>query len=415
MRGQDVEAIAVFGDEGFRNYEFLEGFAKPRGVSVLVVPKPPPAADAVGITGHAAAGKENEKDRQAMTAYYATVAKSPEVGELLHTLETRHQRRIERLESMAAKARDVVWYPFTQHHGMTAADITAIDSAHGDCFQTLVKPKPQNSEQKPSQNSSATTAAAATDGEPLLQPTFDGSASWWTQGLGHGDPELARTAAYAAGRYGHVMFPGTIHEPALSLCERLLKLSQNPRLQRVFFGDNGSVGMEVAVKMGLRAASKRYGWSSSSNSSSSASDSGSGSGSEQEEIGILGLSGSYHGDTLGAMECSEPSTFNKKVEWYRGRGHWMDFPQAKMTRGVWKVVVPESMGQEGLALSENSSEFASLAAIFDLAGRKESDLARWYKTYVRTTLEDLVVRQGRRFGALIIEPVVLGAGGMLFS
>ena len=52
---------------------------------------------------------------------------------------------------------------------------------------------------------------------------------------------------------------------------------------RVFFSDNGSTGMEVALKMALRAAGKRYGWQ----------------GVDGHEVGVIGLKGGYHGDTVG--------------------------------------------------------------------------------------------------------------------
>jgi dethiobiotin synthetase/adenosylmethionine--8-amino-7-oxononanoate aminotransferase len=294
---------------------------------------------------------------------------------------------------MADSAHKVIWYPFTQHRDLSASDITVIDSAHEDCFHTL---KPASPIRKKTSKAGKGSGDGPKEPNSLLQSTFDGSASWWTQGLGHANPELALTSAYAAGRYGHIIFAGTIHDPALSLAELLLRSSQNPRLQRVFFSDNGSTGMEVAVKMALRAVTRRYG----SNVNGT-----------QSDIGILGLRGSYHGDTMGAMDCSEPSTFNQKVEWYQGRGYWFDFPTVKMVKGAWTVSMPGSMGKD----PGDSSRFPCLPAIFDLEARKNSDLASRYQTYIRSSLEKLAVQDGRRFGALIIEPVILGAGGMLFA
>lgn len=309
-----------------------------------------------------------------MRSYYQNSAKESEVLRLLEEMSVNNTERVQRLEEMADRAQEMIWYPFTQHQGMKARDITVIDSAHDDYFQTF---DPSTSKDTPSE----------------LRPTFDGSASWWTQGLGHGNPELSLSAAYAAGRYGHVMFAGAVHEPALSLADNLLKTIDNPRLTKVFYTDNGSTGMEVAVKMGLRASCDRYGWNAS-----------------QEQIGILGLKGSYHGDTIGVMDCSEPSTFNKKVEWYRGRGHWFDFPLVKMVGGSWKVEIPGELQAE---LGEDV-DFASLGSVFDLGQRLESATAQRYKDYIHRTIEDLVHRQGVKFGALILEPVILGAGGMLF-
>lgn len=370
MRGYDVHSVLLFKDDYYKNHEYLRTYFQKRGIPLLPLPQPPekPSQGADALA----------RDEENMSKYYQDIAEDPEIEALVDGMSTKNAERIQRLEAMASRAHDVIWYPFTQHHGMTSKDITVIDSAHDDHFQTL---KPDHGRE-------------GKKGSPLLQPTFDGSASWWTQGLGHGNPELSLTAAYAAGRYGHVMFAGAVHEPALSLAELLLKSTGNPRQRRVFYSDNGSTGMEVAIKMGLRAACDRYGWDAS-----------------KEQINILGLKGSYHGDTIGVMDCSEPSTYNKKVEWYRGRGHWFDFPQVKMSQGVWRVEIPPSL-KESLG---SDLEFPSLNTIFDLESRKESGAGKRYQAYIKSTLEDLIQRQGKKFGALIMEPVILGAGGMLFA
>ena len=109
------------------------------------------------------------------------------------------------------------------------------------------------------------------------------------------------------------MFAGATHAPALTLAERLLNGMNNPRLTKVFYTDNGSTAVEVGIKMALRASCKRYDWDGS-----------------KEEVGVIGLKGSYHGDTIGAMDASEPCVYNKKVDWYRGRGFWFDYPTVTM-------------------------------------------------------------------------------------
>ena len=287
---------------------------------------------------------------------------------------------------MSRDAKESIWYPFTQHNLLPRDRISAIDSAYGDHFQVFIDSPPNKS---PSPTSAA---AAVADERPLLQPAFDGSASWWTQGLGHGNPRLALSAAYAAGRYGHVMFAEAVHEPALALAETLLKGMGNPRLSRVFYSDNGSTGCEVAVKMALRASRKRYGWGA------------------DESVGILGLKGSYHGDTMGAMDCSEPSVFNEKVEWYEGKGFWFDYPTVQCVNGRWLIDMPETLQRE----LGSGADFDSLGDVFDLETRAGSDLFGKYKGFVQATLERLR-SEGRKFGALMLEPVVLGAGGMIFA
>ena len=198
-------------------------------------------------------------------------------------------------------------------------------------------------------------------------------------------------AAHAAGRYGHVMFAETIHEPALSLAETLLQTLRNPRLRRVFYSDNGSTGCEVAVKMALRTARKRYGWDAA------------------EQLGVLGLKCSYHGDTTGAMDCSEPCTFNEKAEWYEGKGHWFHYPTIMCKEGKWIVDIPEALRG---SLGEGEA-FAALAGVFGLGKRAQGEKRRRYEECIKQDLRKLQ-EEGRKFGALMLEPVLLGAGGMVF-
>ncbi|KAL4905268.1 hypothetical protein BDW74DRAFT_185307 [Aspergillus multicolor] len=366
LRGYDVHSVLLFRDDYYQNHEYLGNYFRNKSIPLVPLPAPPKRPQEQDVGSRA-------RDLEALDNYYSSVAEGTDVIGLLDELNLKNKQRIDYLEEMASRAQKTIWYPFTQHHGMAPKDITPIDSAYDDFFQTY---KTQGSTE-----------------QGKLQATFDGSASWWTQGLGHGNPGLALSAAYAAGRYGHVMFPGNIHEPALKLAEQLLETVGNSRLQKVFYTDNGSTGMEVALKMALRAACDRYGWDAS-----------------REQINILGLKGSYHGDTIGVMDCSEPSTYNQRVEWYRGRGHWFDFPLVKMSQGIWNVEIPAELQE---SLGENQ-EFSSLDAVFDLESRVQSEVGRRYSKYIKDTIERLVVQDGRKFGALIMEPIILGAGGMLF-
>lgn len=104
------------------------------------------------------------------------------------------------------------------------------------------------------------------------------------------------TASYAAGRYGHVLFPESINEPVLSLSQKLLRTVGNKWASRVFYSDNGSTAMEVALKMALRSSSLKYNFDG--------------------DLKILGLNGSYHGDTIGVMDACSPNVYNQQVIWY---------------------------------------------------------------------------------------------------
>lgn len=388
LRGYDVESILMFENDVHENAAYLrEYFREKFGVPVVGVEAPPERL------------RDQRADEKRMMSYYAK-ATARGTGVLKH-LAARHAERINRLESMPTKALSTIWYPFTQQTLLTPETITAIDSAKGDFFQTLVPQPPIASSGSISSKTVSQDPVEASAASPLLQPSFDGSASWWTQGLGHGAPSLTLAAAYAAGRYGHVMFAETVHEPALGLAEALLEgmhRAGNHRLTRVFYSDNGSTGVEVALKMALRAAAKRYGWDET--------DAGT-----DQPVGVVALKGGYHGDTLGAMECAEPSAYNRKVDWYRGRGVWLDYPTVLCVEGRWVVEIPGTMAGEG----QQVVEFETLSQVFDLAGRRhDNTTVALYEEYIEKTLRDYL-GQGRKLGALLIEPVVIGAGGMLLA
>ncbi|KAJ4309795.1 hypothetical protein N0V84_011304 [Fusarium piperis] len=354
IRGHNIETVLLFQDMQYENYQYLKDYFSKEGILVETIPGPPPR-------------KPNDtEETEQMTEYYAS-HNDGNIQQVLETLDKKGKDRISRLESMSEKASKSIWYPFTQQKFVTADTISAIDSAHGDYFQVLNK-----------------------DSDQLLQPAFDGSASWWSQGLGHANSRLTLAAAYAAGRYGHVMFAEAIHEPALALAEMLLKGADNPRFSRVFYSDNGSTGCEVAVKMALRAARLRYGWGPNDN------------------VNILGLKGSYHGDTIGAMDCAEPCVYNEKIEWYEGKGYWFDYPTVQCVKGKWVVDVPEALrGDLG-----TGAKLDSISEVFDLQKRLDTEAYQKYARYIERVLEKLQAA-GRKFGALMMEPVVLGAGGMI--
>lgn len=359
IRGYDVQSIMLFQDKKYQNYLYLaDYFMQKYNIPVMSLQEPPERL-------------ENEaRDVEAMKEYYEQRTEENVVGTVLEHLDSNHTTRLARLENMAQKAHETIWYPFTQHEHLPAKDIMTIDSAHGDYFQSY-NPKSQE--------------------HGALQASFDGSASWWTQGLGHANSQLTMAAAYAAGRYGHVMFAGAIHEPAMTLAENLLQGTGNSRLTRVFYSDNGSTGTEVAVKMGLRAARVRYGWG------------------PNEKLGVIGLKGGYHGDTIGAMDCSEPCVYNENIEWYEGKGYWFDYPTILCKDGKWQISAPEGMEKE----LGQPQDYASLQQIFDVEAREKKDGHKLYESFIVEKLQALRA-QGRKFGALIMEPIVLGAGGMAF-
>lgn len=362
LRGYDVDGALVFREDYYRNFDYFARWFAERSIPLAVVDRPP-ALDA-----------DKQRDVQNMHAYYDSIAAAGQDGQVGHSLQSlvqrlqrKHESRVEKLESAAQRSLDTVWWPFAQHKTITKDQVAFIDSAKGDMFTSV-------------------TDARRGSTKAILEPRFDGSASWWTQCLGHAHPELALAAANAAGRYGHVIFASTAHEPGLELSERLLTSVGAGWASRVFFSDNGSTGMEVALKMALRAVAiagklERH---------------------EARHLAVLGLKGSYHGDTIGAMDACEDNLFNERVDWYEGKGFWLDPPTVLTSRG--RVTVKHG---------DRTVEYDDMAALFDLNARLQSDpLAEHYRVSIESTLKAHMKTTRSKFGALVLEPVIMGAGGM---
>jgi adenosylmethionine-8-amino-7-oxononanoate aminotransferase len=123
------------------------------------------------------------------------------------------------------------------------------------------------------------------DGRRLL----DGISSWWVNIHGHAHPALNAALAAQAAKLEHVVFAGATHEPAVALAEQLSSLLP-PGLTRIFYSDNGSTAIEVALKMA---------WQYWQNRGQSA------------RRNFIALHHAYHGDTVGAMSPSETTAFSK--------------------------------------------------------------------------------------------------------
>jgi adenosylmethionine-8-amino-7-oxononanoate aminotransferase len=123
------------------------------------------------------------------------------------------------------------------------------------------------------------------DGRRLL----DGTSSWWVNIHGHSHPRLNRALGEQARQFEHVMFAGCTHAPAVDLAERLLEIVP-PGLTRVFYSDNGSTAVEVALKL-----AHQY-WRNLD---------------QPDRTTFITLHHAYHGDTVGAMSVSEDSLFTR--------------------------------------------------------------------------------------------------------
>lgn len=127
---------------------------------------------------------------------------------------------------------------------------------------------------------------------------IDAISSWWTNLHGHSHPYIAKKIYEQALQLEHVLFAGCTHEPAVQLAERLIPLLRG-NFSKIFYSDNGSTAVEVAIKMALQY------WKNKAGSSLQVSGT---------RAKILALHHSYHGDTFGAMSISERGVFTQAFE-----------------------------------------------------------------------------------------------------
>ena len=215
--------------------------------------------------------------------------------------------------------RQHVWHPFTQ--AQTAPDPIPITSAKG-------------------------IRLYAEDGREFL----DLISSWWVNLHGHAHPTIAAAIAKQAHTLEQVIFAGFTHQPAAQLAHELVQRLP-AGLTRVFFSDDGSTAVEVALKMALQY------WRNQG---------------EAQRARFLAFEGGYHGDTVGAMSVGRGSDFFSTYGSLLFEVGLLPYPQ------TW----------DGDADVE-SKEQAALAV-----------------------LDAYLAQHGETLAGVIIEPLVQGAAGM---
>lgn len=123
------------------------------------------------------------------------------------------------------------------------------------------------------------------DGRRLL----DASGSWWCNNLGHGHPRLRDAIRRQSESLMHCTLAAATHEPAVRLAAELVEVAP-PGLSRVFYSDNGSTSVEVALKVAFQY------WQQNG---------------EPHRTRFLSLPGAYHGDTLGVMSAGAVDAFTR--------------------------------------------------------------------------------------------------------
>jgi adenosylmethionine-8-amino-7-oxononanoate aminotransferase len=120
---------------------------------------------------------------------------------------------------------------------------------------------------------------------------IDGIASWYTCMYGHSNAYIVNKVQQQMQQLDHVVFAGFTHEPAVKLSEALINILPDNQ-EKIFFSDNGSTSVDVAIKMAMQYHFNRG----------------------EKRTKIIALENGFHGDTFGAMSVSGLSVYNGPFE-----------------------------------------------------------------------------------------------------
>jgi adenosylmethionine---8-amino-7-oxononanoate aminotransferase len=189
----------------------------------------------------------------------------------------------------------------------------------------------------------------AKDGRKII----DAVSSWWVNLHGHGNPRIAEAIAKQARKMEHVILAGFTHESAEELADGLRKWVA-PSLTHLFFSDDGSTAVEVALKLAVQHFSNTG---------------------RSEKREFVALQHGYHGDTAGAMSVSDDSPFTDPFRSMRYAVHRM--------HSAYCYRCPVGLRRESCHI--------------ECAGQ----------------LETLLEERGDKIAAVIVEPLLQAAGGMI--
>lgn len=226
------------------------------------------------------------------------------------------------MSNTLGKDRKYIWHPYTQHQ--TERDPVVVTRGKA-------------------------TSLFDEDGNEVL----DLISSWWTSIHGHAHPALVEALSRQALKLEHVMFGGFTHTPAADLAEALASILPAD-LSRVFYSDNGSTAVEVALKIAYQYHRNAG---------------------DTERTEFIAMEGGYHGDTLGAMSLGRGCAFFTLFEGLMCEAR--PVPYAETWEGDAEVETRERKALDALA--------------------KHLD------------------ERGQKCAALIIEPMMQGASGFRFA
>lgn len=216
------------------------------------------------------------------------------------------------------KDKDYIWHPFTQ--SKTALDPILIKKAKDDILIDSYGNK-----------------------------YIDLISSWWVNIHGHGKKEINDAIYKQAKTIDQIIFADLTHEPAILLAEKLINILPSG-LKRVFYSDNGSTSVEIALKVSYQYWFNRG----------------------QERKKFISFKGGYHGDTLGAMSVGFSTGFYEPFKNLTFKPYFLTFPDN------WK-------GNNMIELQEEK---------------------------VLSEIDKITHRDSENIAAVIVEPMVQGAAGM---
>ncbi|MGZ5202296.1 MAG: adenosylmethionine--8-amino-7-oxononanoate transaminase [Telluria sp.] len=181
---------------------------------------------------------------------------------------------------------------------------------------------------------------------------LDGISSWWVNLFGHANPRINAALKDQLDKLEHAMLAGFTHEPVVELSEQLAALTGHA-LGHAFYASDGASAVEIALKMSFHY------WRNA------------GYPNKQE---FVCLQGSYHGETVGALGVTDVALFKEAY--------------GPMTRSAHVVASPDARNDVGASSQE-------------MAQRAAEDVERLFE------------ERGDRIAALIVEPLVQGASGMV--
>ncbi|KZL91081.1 adenosylmethionine--8-amino-7-oxononanoate transaminase [Clostridium magnum] len=179
---------------------------------------------------------------------------------------------------------------------------------------------------------------------------LDCISSWWTNTLGHSNKRINEAIKKQIDNIEHVIFANFSNKPAIELAEKLVKITPN-KLKKVFFSDNGSSAVEIALKMSFHYNMQRG---------------------NVKKKKFVALSDAYHGETLGALSVCDIDEFNT----------------------VYKPLLLDTIRVEG-------------PDCYRCTYNRDSCHAECFGN-----MEKCMIENNQEISAVIVEPMVQGAAGM---